>query len=130
MRISDWSSDVCSSDLLDSSDLSAMPWALAYVGEKFRTLLLAGLRQGKSHVVAMLRAAGLSGEDVEKVAEEVAALDLSNSVTLRSYIGGLPAAARDSMLQFAATCYHLVGTGVVRCEAGHTLHPFDRMSVV
>src|SRR3546814_3383384 len=135
MRISDWSSDVCSSDLkhpdlfsgeaivpafrtdkesladliasneglseagitdrrlddhiarLDSSIVSAMPWALADVGEKFRTLLLAGLRQGNSHVVAMLRAAGLSGEDVEKVAEEVAALDHSNSVTLRSYIG-------------------------------------------
>src|SRR3546814_12769594 len=55
---------------LDSSIVSAMPWALADVGEKFRTLLLAGLRQGNSHVVAMLRAAGMSGEDVEKVAEE------------------------------------------------------------
>ena len=115
---------------LDSSIVSAMPWALADVGEKFRTLLLAGLRQGNSHVVAMLRAAGLSGEDVEKVAEEVAALDLSNSVTLRSYIGGLPAAARDSMLQFAATCYHLVGTGVVRCEAGTDLHPLSAFRAV
>src|SRR3546814_1981568 len=34
------------------------------------------------------------------------------------------------MLQFAATCYHLVGTGVVRCEAGTDLHPLSAFRAV
>src|SRR3546814_1466346 len=34
------------------------------------------------------------------------------------------------MHQFAATCYHLVGTGVVRCEAGTDLHPLSAFRAV
>src|SRR3546814_20898201 len=157
MRISDWSSDVCSSDLkhpdlfsgeaivpafrtdkesladliasneglseagitdrrlddhiasLDSSIVSAMPWALADVAEKFRTLLLAGLRQGTSHVLAMLRAASLSGEDVATVPGPVAPIDLRNSVTLRSYMTCRQAAAWYSMIQLGRTCSPLLG---------------------
>src|SRR3546814_18093066 len=89
-----------------------------------------GMGEGTWQFDGMFRDAGLAGEDVEKVAEGGAALELSNSVTVRSYIGGLTAAARDSMLQFAATCYHLVGTGVVRCEAGTDLHPLSAFRAV
>src|SRR3546814_11495919 len=93
-----------------------MPWELADVGERFRTLLLGGLRQRNSHVVAMLLATGLSDPDIQKVAAEIESLDLGNSVNLRHYINGLPAGARDSMHQFAATCYHLVGRSEERRE--------------
>lgn len=34
------------------------------------------------------------------------------------------------MHQFAATCYHLVGTGVVKCEAGTDLHPLSAFRAV
>lgn len=110
---------------LEASIAEAMPWELADVGERYRTLLLNGVTAQGGHLAKLLSASGLSDADIAKVAEDIGSLDLSNSSTLHQYIDGLPAGVRGTMHQFSATCYHLVGTGVVRCEAGTDLHPLS-----
>jgi len=110
---------------LGDSIKTVMPWELADTAERFRSLLLSGLNVSNSYIATELAIRGLKPADVEKIVGDVTSLDLSNSTTLRAYIDELAEGAREPMGQFAATCYHLVGTGVVNCEAGTDLSPLS-----
>ncbi len=102
-----------------------LPWSLGNVGERYRTLLVSGLENPTSLVVRTLGTAGFAEGDVARLITDLQGLPLSESITLRDYIAGLPAAVQDPLHHYAAACYHMVGTGVVRCEAGTDLSPLS-----
>ncbi|MGE4302611.1 MAG: hypothetical protein AB7E24_01100 [Novosphingobium sp.] len=102
-----------------------LPWSLGNVGELFRTLLVSGLANQTSLVVRTLNAAGFAEDDVAKLIADLQGLPLSESISLRTYIAGMPTAVREPLHRYAAACYHMVGTGVVRCEAGTDLSPLS-----
>ena len=102
-----------------------MPWSLGNIDTRFRSLLISGLENPESLVVRAIGEAGYSPTEIARLIADLQALPLSESISLRNYIAGLPAAVQEPLHHYAAACYHMVGTGVVRCEAGTDLSPLS-----
>jgi hypothetical protein len=112
-------------DRLNGTITRVMPWVLGDVGERLRSLLIAGLANPEALIVRKLTANGLDAAAVARIVTDLERLPLDDSITLRTYIAGLPAGAQTPLRHFTAACYHMVGTGVVRCEAGTDLSPLS-----
>ncbi len=110
---------------LNGAIMQVMPWALADVGERLRTLLIGGLANPQALIVRTLTANGLDSAAIATIVTDLERLPLDDSIILRNYTAGLPAEAQAPFNHFAAASYHMVGTGVVRCEAGTDLSPLS-----
>lgn len=110
---------------LDTLITRVMPWSLGDVGEKFRALLVSGLENSTSLVAHALGDEGFADADIVKLIDDLKTLPLAESITLRTYVASLPAAVQAPLRHYTAACYHMVGTGVVRCEAGTDLSPLS-----
>lgn len=103
-----------------------MPWDVSMAAEGFRATLLDGLMDERSPVSARLSGTGVYDPEMRTALREaIRDVDLSRSENLRQRLGELPKPLRAIMLRYAASCYHLVGTSVVRCEAGADLSPLS-----
>lgn len=103
-----------------------MPWTLADVSERYRTLLLDGLGNPDALIVRELKSStGIEDNELACIIQAISGLDLTASANLRAYLATLPTERRALLERFSATCYHIVGTGVVRCETGTDLNPLS-----
>ncbi|AUW60501.1 hypothetical protein C1T17_19875 (plasmid) [Sphingobium sp. SCG-1] len=103
-----------------------MPWTLADVADRYRKLLLDGLHNTQAMITRQLTAeAGLAERDLAEIVAAIEGLDLSANANLLAYFRTLPDDRRALLERFSATCYHMVGTGVVRCETGTDLNPLS-----
>lgn len=111
---------------LEGSITRIMPWSLGTVGDTFRLTVVKGLRNPNSTIATELTATyGLERNVVERLATEIEGLDFSDSVNLRTYVSNLDDKIRAPLTRYASACYHVVGTGVVRCETGTDLNPLS-----
>jgi hypothetical protein len=53
-------------------------------------------------------------------------MNLAEASEIRAYIGTLPNNVQPVLGRYTNTCYHMVGTGVVRCETGTDLSPLSQ----
>jgi hypothetical protein len=111
---------------LEGSIKQAMPWSLGTVGDAFRMTVVKGLRNPDSFIVKELASGcGLARNDVERMATEIEGLDFSDSLNVRTYVSKLDDKIRAPLTRYVSACYHVVGTGVVRCETGTDLNPLS-----
>lgn len=111
---------------LEKGIKQVMPWNLGNVGDTYRTAVVKGLRTPASLIANELTSIyGLQSGEVERIAAEIQELDFSDSVNLRNYVADLSSKIRAPLTKYASACYHLVGTGVVRCETGTDLNPLS-----
>lgn len=103
-----------------------LPWDLGNVGEQYKALVVAGLRNPATAIArALVKKAGITTAEVEKIAHDIEGLDFRDSAYLRAYIATKPQPARELLDRFTTACYHMNGTGVVKCETGTDLNPLS-----
>lgn len=110
---------------LDGMISQVMPWSLGNIDDRYRTLLVSGLENRDSLVARALIEAGFADGDITNLIADLRTMSLSESINLRTYIAELPTAMQEPLRHYTAACYHMVGTGVVRCEAGTDLSPLS-----
>jgi hypothetical protein len=111
--------------MLEGNIKTVMPWELGDIAERFRITVLTGLRSDTSLVSQRLDSIGYRSADRAKIINDIEKLDLSEDVTLRRYVEQLPINVQLILKRYISACYHIVGTGVVRCEAGTDLSPLS-----
>ena len=103
-----------------------MPWDPVPVAGQYRSAVISGLMNEDSLVSRELRTLEFGRADRERLIQEIESLSLLESYPLRELIERAPSGnVRNVLKGYAAACYHLVGTSVVRCEAGTDLSPLS-----
>ena len=111
---------------LEATIKQVMPWELAETGDNYKRSLVTGLRNPKALVFSELKNYGLEHPEIESIARDIEALDFNDSKHLREYVRGVSAdEVREGLKRYATACYHMIGTGVVRCESGTDLNPLS-----
>ncbi len=112
---------------IDQVTKRVMPWELKDTADKYKAAVVEGLKNERSLVRNLLATSGVKIQTVGEIATTIQGLDLKNSATLREYIDTLPDPIQSLMNRFTASCYHMVGTGVVKCETGIDLNPLSSL---
>jgi hypothetical protein len=112
--------------ILEQSVKKVMLWDPTGIGAKYKEALTNGLRNIRSPIRRELAAAGLSARDLELLVADIESIDSRESVNVRNYIASHPEGIREPLMRFATACYHVIGTGVVRCETGTDLSPLSQ----
>ena len=110
---------------VEKSIKQVMPWDASGIGDKYRESLSNGLRNFSSPISKELAKRGLILRDVETLATEIESLDFNQSVNIHNYVANRSEIIREPLKKFATACYHIIGTGVVRCETGTDLNPLS-----
>ncbi len=111
---------------LEAKIKQVMTWELGDTGSSYQLALVEGLRDSGSLVTKELKGRGLEQHQIEKMAIDIESLDFSDSKTLRQYVGNIDNGdVRETLKRYAAALYHMIGTGVVRCESGTDLNPLS-----
>jgi hypothetical protein len=111
--------------MLDENIKTVMPWELGKIAETFRSSVLSGLSTDTSVICKQLDKVGFKSADRARVIADVEKMDLTESETIRRYVESIPPKANPILQRYISTCYHMVGTGVVRCETGTDLSPLS-----
>ncbi len=96
-----------------------LPWKVEQAQEQYRERLVWGLTSERSIArQRLLSVEGVTERILNRLANELMAVDLREDSLLDRLIEGEPREAREIISRFAAAAYHQVGTSVVNCETG------------
>lgn len=109
---------------------TVMPWDARGIDGRFKDMVVDGLRNPHSQIATLLRARDLTEQDVADLAARIGQLDLRRSEPLWTFIDTLDEPIKEDVRRFARSAYHMVGTGVVKCETGTDLHPLSHYKAV
>lgn len=112
---------------LDEKLQRILPWNPEGVGENYKNLVEDGLNNETSIVRAFLRSGGFDETHIEQVAKSLAGEDLTDDNGMNLFLMGQPPELRKILRPYLLSCYHLIGVGVVNCEAGTDLMPMANL---
>jgi len=102
-----------------------IPFEVGGIGERFRALLLEGLANPNALIARELKSMNAPDANIDNIAQTIARLDFSSNVHLRAYLSTLSEPVRQPLSRFTTASYHMVGTGLLRCETGTDLNPLS-----
>lgn len=108
---------------LDETLNNILPWDPDGVGDRYRNLVEEGLNDETSIVRTFLRSGGFDESHIGQIAESLKGQDLSDDNGMNLFLLGQPPELRQILRPYLLSCYHLIGVGVVNCEAGTDLMP-------